>query len=114
MEREQLSQIQTDTALRALAEPNRVAILKLINSKERPAGEIAEHFKTTRSAVSQHLRVLSDAGLLHERRDGTRRLYRVRPEGFEGVRRLVDLFWDVKLDRLKAEVEREARSRRGR
>jgi DNA-binding transcriptional ArsR family regulator len=105
-------QSQTEAALKALAEPNRLAILTLIRARELPAGEIAERFKTTRSAVSQHLRVLTDAGLLTERHSGTRRLYRLRPEGFRGLRKLLDGFWDDKLDRLKTEVELEARKRR--
>jgi DNA-binding transcriptional ArsR family regulator len=105
---------QTEAALKAMAEPNRLAILTLIRVRELPAGEIAERFKTTRSAVSQHLRVLSNAGLLTERHVGVKRLYRLRPEGFRGLRRLLDTFWDEKLDRLKAEVELEARRRRDR
>ena len=105
-------QSQTEAALKALAEPNRLAILTLIRARELPAGEIAERFKTTRSAVSQHLRVLTDAGLLTERHEGTKRLYRLRPEGFRGLRKLLDGFWDDKLDRLKTEVELEARRRR--
>jgi DNA-binding transcriptional ArsR family regulator len=105
---------QTEAALKAMAEPNRLAILTLIRVRELPAGEIAERFKTTRSAVSQHLRVLSNAGLLTERHVGVKRLYRLRPEGFRGLRRLLDTFWDEKLDRLKAEVELEARMRRDR
>ena len=61
--------------LKALAEPQRVAILRLVHEQEMPAGEIAGHFHSTRQAVSQHLRLLTDAGLLELRRDGTKRLY---------------------------------------
>ena len=61
----------TDDALRALAEPRRRAILRLVADAELPAGQIAEAFDVTRTAVSQHLSVLKNAGLLHERRDGT-------------------------------------------
>jgi len=109
-----MTHAKTETALRALAEPNRIAILTLIRVKELPAGQIAEHFKTTRSAVSQHLRVLSDAGLVAERREGTKRLYRLRPEGFRGLRKFLDTFWDEKLSLLKQEVEMESRRRRDR
>ena len=76
------------------------------------AGEIASHFEVTRSAVSQHLRVLKDAGLLSERRNGTRRIYRVRPEGLAELREFIDGFWDVELSALKREAEAE--ERRGR
>ncbi len=109
-----MTQTRTEVALKALAEPNRAAILTLIRAKELPAGQIAEHFKTTRSAVSQHLRVLSDAGLVVERRDGTKRLYRLRPEGFRSLRKFLDSFWDEKLNLLKHDVELEARRRRDR
>jgi len=97
-----------------LAEPNRLAILTLLRGMELPATEIAGQFKTTRSSISQHLRVLKQAGLLNERREGTRRLYSLRPEGFQGLRRLLDTFWDVRMGRLKTEVERETRSKRDR
>jgi DNA-binding transcriptional ArsR family regulator len=99
--------------LRALAEPKRLTILKLVRSRERAAGEIASRFKTTRPAISQHLRVLVNAGLLSERREGTRRLYRLRPEGFQDLRAFLNAFWDDALAHLKSQAEREARSRRG-
>ncbi len=67
-------------ALGAIAEPRRRAILQLVTREELPAGVIAEHFEVTRGAVSQHLTVLKDVGLVLERREGTRRLYRADPE----------------------------------
>lgn len=73
------------------------------------AGEIASHFDVTRSAVSQHLRVLKHAGLLTERRNGTRRIYRIRPEGLAELREFIDGFWDVQLSALKREAEAEER-----
>src|SRR5262249_20403651 len=73
--------------LNALADPRRRAILRLVRDVERPAGDIAAHFpEVTGPAISQHLRVLREAGLLAERRAGTRRLYRVRPEGLHELR----------------------------
>ena len=96
-----------DAALQAIAEPNRRAILRLVWRQELPAGEIAAHFDVTRPAISQHLRVLKDAGLLSERRDGTRRLYRARPEGLAEVRAFFESMWDDSLDRLKTVAERE-------
>jgi DNA-binding transcriptional ArsR family regulator len=94
-----------DAVLRALAEPQRRRVLHLVRDGERPAGEIAEHFDITHQAVSQHLRVLKDAGLLSERRDGTRRLYAIRPEGFESLREFLDDLWPASLARLKDVVE---------
>lgn len=94
-----------DTALRAIAEPRRRRILELVWDAERSAGEIASQFEVTRPAVSQHLRVLVDAGLLAERRDGTRRLYRARPEGFADLRAFLETFWDENLARLKQAAE---------
>jgi DNA-binding transcriptional ArsR family regulator len=98
---------QTDEALRALAEPRRRAILRLVATDELAAGEIAAAFDVTRTAVSQHLTVLKAAGLLHERRDGTRRLYRARPEGLDGLRRFLDETWGASLDVARRMVEAE-------
>jgi DNA-binding transcriptional ArsR family regulator len=104
-----------EEAIRALAEPNRRRILQLVTGGELSAGEIASRFEITRPAVSQHLTVLREAGLVAERREGTRRLYRVRPEGFADLKSFLDAFWDEGLERLKeaAELE-EGRRRRGR
>jgi DNA-binding transcriptional ArsR family regulator len=101
--------VTTDAVLRALAEPQRRRILTLVRDGELPAGEIAEHFDITHQAVSQHLRVLRDAGLLRERRDGTRRLYAIRPEAIDSVRDFLDELWPSSLRRLKAAVERDRR-----
>lgn len=97
----------TDEALRALAEPRRRAILRLVAHDELAAGEIASAFEVTRTAVSQHLTVLKNAGLLAERRDGTRRLYRARPEGLDGLRRFLDQMWASSLDTARRLVEAE-------
>jgi DNA-binding transcriptional ArsR family regulator len=96
-----------DHALRALAEPRRRAILQLVTHEELAAGEIAAAFDVTRPAVSQHLTVLKQAGLLTERRDGTRRLYRARPEGLADLRRLLDDMWAGALDTARRLVEAE-------
>lgn len=97
----------TDEALRALAEPRRRAILRLVANNEMPAGQIAEAFDVTRTAVSQHLTVLKNAGLLHERRDGTRRLYRARPEGLAGLQNFLDQMWAGSLRTAARLVEAE-------
>jgi DNA-binding transcriptional ArsR family regulator len=98
-----------EAALQAIAEPRRRQILRLVRSQEMPAGEIAKHFDVTRPAISQHLRVLKEAGLVSERRDGTRRLYRARPEGLEDLRAFFEDLWDDSLDRLKSLAEQEQR-----
>jgi DNA-binding transcriptional ArsR family regulator len=96
------------TVLKALAEPRRVAILTLLRGGEMRAGDIAKQFDTTRPAISEHLRVLTEAGLLVLRREGTRRIYAVRQEGFLELRQFLDGFWDDRLARLKAAAEGEA------
>jgi DNA-binding transcriptional ArsR family regulator len=98
---------------KALAEPQRVAILRLVHEQELPAGQIATHFKTTRQAISQHLRLLTNVGLLELRRDGTKRLYRVRKEAFGDLRTFLDVFWNDRLSSLKRRVEQDKGVRRG-
>ncbi|MEU8238915.1 metalloregulator ArsR/SmtB family transcription factor [Actinoplanes missouriensis] len=100
---------QVDEALRALAEPRRRAILRLVAHDELAAGEISAAFEVSRTAISQHLTVLKQAGLLTERRAGTRRLYRARPEGLAGLREFLDSMWGDALDvgRRLVEAERQ-------
>jgi DNA-binding transcriptional ArsR family regulator len=95
-----------ETTLKALSDPGRRRILTLVRDEERSAGEIASQFTVSWPAVSQHLRVLKEAGLVTERRQGTKRLYRARPEGLRDLREYLDEFWDTGLERLKWEVER--------
>jgi DNA-binding transcriptional ArsR family regulator len=94
--------------LEAIAEPRRREILRLVRGEELPAGAIAAHFAdVTRPAISQHLRVLREAGLLSERREGTRRLYSARPDGMGDLREFVSQFWDDRLEALRREAESE-------
>lgn len=97
-----------DEALRAIAEPRRRAILRLVSRQQLAAGEIAAHFEVTRPAVSQHLTVLRDAGLVAERRVGTRRLYRARPEGLAELQDFLADMWSQSLDLARRLVEAEA------
>jgi DNA-binding transcriptional ArsR family regulator len=97
--------------MRAIAEPRRRAILRLVRDEERSAGDIASHFEVTRPAVSQHLSVLKEAGLVSERRNGTKRLYRARPEGLVELRQFLDELWGERLEALKREAEREERAK---
>jgi DNA-binding transcriptional ArsR family regulator len=104
---------QADGALKALADPTRRAILRLVRDGEVPAGQIAVRFPgMSRPAVSQHLRVLSEAGLVVVRPDGNRRLYRWRPEGLRDVAGLLEEMWSGGLARLKAAAEREEEAAR--
>jgi DNA-binding transcriptional ArsR family regulator len=96
-----------------MAAPHRRTILRLVADGELSAGEIAAHFDLTRPAVSQHLSVLKEAGLVNERRNGTRRLYRARPEGLVELRAFLDEFWGERLEALKREAEREERKKHG-
>ena len=102
-----------ETALKAIAAPHRRRILVLVRDRELSAGEIAAHFDVSRPAVSQHLTVLREAGLVEERRNGTRRLYRARPEGLAELKAFLDGFWAERLEALKREAEREERRRDG-
>ena len=95
-----------DTVLRALADPNRRQILRLVQDTELPAGQIAASFPLTQQAVSQHIAVLKHAGLLTERREGARRLYSMHHESLEPVRELLSEFWPDALGRLKKAVEK--------
>ena len=97
-----------DGSLRAVADPTRRAILRLVRDGELPAGQIARHFPAiSRPAVSQHLRVLTDAGLVEVRPDGNRRLYRWRREGLRDAAAFMQEMWSDRLARLKMAAERE-------
>jgi DNA-binding transcriptional ArsR family regulator len=94
-----------DAVLRALADPQRRQMLRLVRTGELAAGQIATHFDITQQAVSHHLHVLQRAGLVHERRDGTRHLYALRPEALDPVRLVLADLWPEALERLKQVVE---------
>jgi DNA-binding transcriptional ArsR family regulator len=81
-----------EAALRAIAEPHRREIVRLVRSEELSAGEIASHFNVSRPAVSQHLRFLKEAGLVTERRQGTRRLYRADPQKLAALKLFIEVF----------------------
>lgn len=97
-----------DEQIRALADPCRRRILELVQDREMAAGQIAARFQVTRPAISQHLTVLKRAGLIDERREGTRRLYRAQPAGLLGLKQFVDRLWTTGLARLKDDAEAEA------
>ena len=98
------------TAMDALGDPTRRAIFEQLRRGPRAVGEIASELPVSRPAVSQHLRVLKDVGLVTERREGTRRLYRLDPDGLGELRDYFDGFWTEALAGFKAAAERERRN----
>jgi DNA-binding transcriptional ArsR family regulator len=97
--------MSAEDVLKALAEPRRQQILRLVRTTPRSVGEIAERVDISQQAVSQHLQVLKEAGLVAVRQDGTRRLYVIRPDGLESLDRFLAELWPAGLRRLKAAVE---------
>jgi DNA-binding transcriptional ArsR family regulator len=95
-----------------VAEPWRREVLNLLQGRELAAGAIAARFSVSRPAVSQHLQVLKEAGLVKERRDGTRRIYSLRREGFSEVAAFFSGFWDDALPRLRQAAEAEEQRRK--
>ena len=93
----------------ALGDPTRRAVFELLRDGPRAVGELARELPVSRPAVSQHLRVLKEAGLVTERRDGTRRLYRIDPEGIGELQAYFASFWDRALASFKAAAEREGK-----
>jgi DNA-binding transcriptional ArsR family regulator len=91
----------TARVLDALGDPTRRAVLELLRDGARPVGEIARELPVSRPAVSQHLRVLKGAGLVRDRRDGTRRLYSVDAAGLSALRTYLETFWDSALGAFK-------------
>ena len=96
---------QHQAALAALADPTRQAIFERLAERPAAVGELAGALPVSRPAVSQHLRVLKEAGLVSERREGTRRLYSVDPQGLDELRRYLDTFWSQALAAFKAAAE---------
>ena len=94
-----------DAALKALAEPHRRAILELVAREARPVGDIASHLDITPQAVSRHLKVLHEAGLVDERREGTRHPFVVNPGGFSAVQEFLADFWTEHLGRLRVTLQ---------
>lgn len=96
----------TQTALKAIAEPRRRQLLTVLrDAGELSVGDLAERVDVTQQAVSLHLKILEEAGLVEARREGTRHLYAVRPDGFRPVQEFVDQFWGGQLAALKQTLE---------
>jgi DNA-binding transcriptional ArsR family regulator len=101
-----------EEAMNALGEPTRRKIFERLSDGPMAVGELAAELPVSRPAVSQHLRVLKSAGLVSERPDGTRRVYRIEPDGVVALRAYFDEFWDKALASFRAEAEAQERSRR--
>jgi DNA-binding transcriptional ArsR family regulator len=94
-----------DNALKAIADPTRRRILELVKDEPASVVDIARHFEATQQAISQHLQLLRNAGLLEFRKVGTRHLYVVRTDGFEPLAEFLEEFWPDRMRALKAAAE---------
>jgi DNA-binding transcriptional ArsR family regulator len=95
-------------ALTALADPSRREVYERLKSGPRSVASIADGMPVSRPAVSQHLKVLKEAGLVADHSEGTRRIYAIDPQGLASLRQWLDQFWDQALARFQAEAERQA------
>jgi DNA-binding transcriptional ArsR family regulator len=100
-----------ERAYSALYDPTRRAVLERLRDGPRSVGEIARGLPVTRPAVSQHLKVLKEAGLVDDRSEGTRRIYQIDPKGLGAMRAWLDQFWTTALDAFAAEVERTVKGK---
>jgi len=98
-----------ERSLAALADPTRRKVFERLRPGPLPVGELAAGLPVSRPAVSQHLKVLKEAGLVSEEQDGARRIYRIDPQGLGQLRRWLDQFWDVALENFKAEAGKKDR-----
>ena len=96
-----------EMALAALADPTRRRVFEQLRKGPRSVGAIAQTMPVSRPAVSQHLKVLKEAGLVSDKSEGTRRIYHIDPKGLAAIRRWLDQFWDEALSAFQAEVERK-------
>jgi DNA-binding transcriptional ArsR family regulator len=108
--------VTTLTAFQVLGEPNRQAILDLLRDGERPVGELVEHLQLSQPAVSKHLRVLKEAGMVEARADAQRRLYSIRPEPLAELDEWLATYrwlWTTRLDRLEDHLDRRRQHEQG-
>ena len=96
-----------ENALRALADPTRRRVFEELRTGAKPVGTIAAQLPVSRPAVSQHLKVLKEAGLVDDQPEGTRRVYRIDPRGLGALRAWLDQFWDQALAAFQADVEKD-------
>lgn len=98
-----------EKVIQALSEPKRRVILQLVRDKELTSSAIASHFEISAPAISQHLKVLEESGLVIVRKDGTKRYYGIRREGLSELKEFIERFWDDQLLLLKEVAEEEER-----
>jgi DNA-binding transcriptional ArsR family regulator len=101
-------------ALQSISDPTRRRVLERLRSGAQSVGDIAKAMPVSRPAVSQHLKVLKEAGLVKDRAEGTRRVYYIDPEGLGELRRWLDQFWDDALNSFAAEVRTQNQLRKAR
>ena len=106
-------QAACERAFAALADPSRRQVFERLRAGPLPVGDIAKGMPVSRPAVSQHLKVLKEAGLVADRADGTRRIYAIDPQGLAALRSWLDQFWDDVLMAFAAEVERKPKPKKG-
>lgn len=95
------------SALTALADPTRRRVFERLRAGAQSVGRIAQGLPVSRPAVSQHLKILKEAGLVREERCGTRRIYEIDPDGLGSLRAWLDQFWNAALDAFKTEAEKD-------
>src|SRR5215468_10410305 len=103
-----------ETALAALADPTRRRVFEELRHGPRSVGNLARRLPVSRPAVSQHLKVLKEAGLVSDKSEGTRRIYHIDPRGLAAIRRWLDQFWDEALSAFQTEVQRKTRENKER
>jgi DNA-binding transcriptional ArsR family regulator len=96
---------------RAVADPTRRAVLEYLLGRPHGVNELVEHFDVSRPAISKHLRILKDARVVRERREGRNRIYELNPAGLNALREYFDRFWAQALDAFKQEVEKPAKKK---
>ena len=101
-----------EAALTALSDPTRRAIVEALRHTPSPVGRLAEHFPVSRPAISQHLKVLAEAGLVAADARGTSRVYRLNPAGWESLRDYLDRLWDDALAAYAREAHRQSKEKR--
>jgi len=97
---------------RAVADPTRRAVLEYLLGKPHNVNELADYFDVSRPAISKHLRILKDARVVRERREGRNRIYELNPAGLNALREYFDRFWTQALDAFKQEVEKPTKKQK--